>query len=231
VIKDIFLGDEAGGQTDLQRESPTAAEFMADITVRVATNLDMQAESKGRPRVPHVPDAKDFQLDEHYCAPKRSGGYATEEAEGPPAGPREDVEVDEATSSDPIQWKTEAKYRVPDKDLHQYAFYKKRNTAPVMDKFCKAFNQGMCKSHMPKDVSFGASDRTPLRFIMGKKTGPDCESAQKLQQEIFDFKTTVSPPLAAEVDTASVVASPGVPGLVRDIGPVECVWADATPRD
>ena len=231
VIEDIFLGDEVEDQTDLQRESPTAAEFMAHITVRVATNLDMQAESKGRPRVPHVPDAKDFQLDEHYCAPKRSGAYATEETEGLPAGPREDVEVDDPIPRDPIQWLQESKYRVQDKDLHHYAFYKKRNTSAVMEKFCKAFSQGMCKSHMPKDAWFGASGRASLRCVMGNRPAEDCKAALLAQENLFNFKTTVSLPLAAEVDTESVVASPGVPGLVRDIGPVECVWADDTPRD
>ena len=59
-------------------------------------------------------------------------------------------------------------HRVADNDLHHYAFYKKRNTASVMKKYCKAFSQGMCKSHMPTDASPGASDRTPLRFRMGK---------------------------------------------------------------
>ena len=56
-------------------------------------------------------------------------------------------------------------HRVADNDLHHFAFYEKRK----MNKYCKAFSQGMCKSHMPTDASPGASGRTPLRFIMGKK--------------------------------------------------------------
>ena len=65
----------------------------------------------------------------------------------------------------------------------------------------------------------------------GEKPVADYASAQKSQAEIFEYKTTVSLPVAAEVDRESVVAPPGVPGLVRDIGSVECVWADDTPRD
>ena len=84
---------------------------------------------------------------------------------------------------------------------------------------------------MPKETSLGASGRKPLRFYMGKHRVESCASVLKSQAEIFKYKTTVSLPVAAEVDRESVVASPGVPGLVRDIGSVVCVWADDTPRD
>ena len=54
-----------------------------------------------------------------WSVPKRSGAYATEETEGLPAGPREDVEVDDPIPRDPIQWLQESKYRVQDKAFTQ----------------------------------------------------------------------------------------------------------------
>ena len=71
-------------------------------------------------------------------------------------------------------------HAVADNDLHHYAFYEKRNTARVMGNFCKAFSQGMCKSHMPKETSLGASGRKPLRFYMGKHRVESCASDLKL---------------------------------------------------
>ena len=82
----------------------------------------------------------------------------------------------------PVQWRTAALcrsyedacstcyekfiHRVADNDLRHYAFYEKRNTSSAMNKYCTAFNQGMCKSHMPTDASPGASGGKKLLQIV-----------------------------------------------------------------
>ena len=42
------------------RQRPSAAEFMAHLTVRVATNMDIAAEARGGARQPMRPDPRDF---------------------------------------------------------------------------------------------------------------------------------------------------------------------------
>jgi hypothetical protein len=77
---DVNLGFDAAAA---EREQPSAAEFMAYITVEVATNMDQGAEAKSRPRQPTRPDAKQYapsaELAEY--TPGCDGGLAAADAD------------------------------------------------------------------------------------------------------------------------------------------------------
>ena len=58
---------------------PSAAQFMARWTVEAATNMDVAAEARGRPRVKIRPDGADFAAAELAPVENRPGGDAEEE--------------------------------------------------------------------------------------------------------------------------------------------------------
>ena len=61
-------------------ERPSAAEFMARWTVDAATNMDVGAEARGRPRVKFRPDGADFAAAELAPAENKPADGAQEEA-------------------------------------------------------------------------------------------------------------------------------------------------------
>ena len=78
------------------RVQPSAAEFMAHITVEVSTNLDLAAEARSRPRGATRPDASDFRiLDEIDVAGDRMV-YGFDPEEEAPAGPGGEPEIQSA---------------------------------------------------------------------------------------------------------------------------------------
>ena len=52
------------------RTRPSASEFVAKLVVDVATNMDMDAEARSRPREPTRPSAGDYDVDELTSAQK-----------------------------------------------------------------------------------------------------------------------------------------------------------------
>ena len=122
TIEDIDLnrGSEEGPGHFAQQ--PSAAEFMARWTVQVATNLDVEAEAKGRPRIKIRPEAKDFEESaELQAVGNRPAGEADEEEGAGAGGGAFDgfaEEVDEGEADE--AWaahRQKARFAVPDSEV------------------------------------------------------------------------------------------------------------------
>ena len=72
------------------RQQPSAGEFMASITLRVATHLELLGASRSGPRVPTRPDAAEFDkslgVDVAGARGSGEGGVGLVPEEGAPAG-------------------------------------------------------------------------------------------------------------------------------------------------
>ena len=72
TIEDIDLQRGPEGRPGHFSSRPSAAEFMAHWTVQVATNMDVEAEARGRPRGKFRPDSEAFLKAEEQAAEKKT---------------------------------------------------------------------------------------------------------------------------------------------------------------
>ena len=88
-VADIDVGVSVGDDPSATgRRRPSAAEFMAHLTVRVATHLDIAAEARGGQRGAVRPDPSDFSVAGEFDVSGAHGsGGGVEEEPGLGAGP------------------------------------------------------------------------------------------------------------------------------------------------
>ena len=118
------------------RLQPSAAEFMANITVEVATNMDLGAEARAGRRVGARPDASMFVTEEGFL---EAGGGVDDGHEG-----------DDEEESDPravgrrvVGKLYESRLPVAPADVLRVACCEEHAPAPVMAEYLKSFQEGM----------------------------------------------------------------------------------------
>ncbi len=187
TLEDIDVGlDSAAPVGD--REQPSAAEFMAYITVEVVTNMDQGAEAKSRPRQPSRPEASQYaratELDEH--APGDDGDWAGAEADpdAMPAGDgRREAEVDVPGDAVGKMVQSAARHPIPQEELFDVIMREKILCGA--DAYTKAFAEGMGKHLQP---SAGPCQLDHADFDADSKSArPDFDAAMKKQTERFKW--------------------------------------------
>ena len=143
---DMSLGPEA--ELGPSRLRPSAAEFMARWTVEVATNMDLGAEARGRPRTKIRPDGGEFEPEEaRAVGPQEPGRGAQEGVADEGAGPvklADEDELDEAWAQ------KKALHAVSNADVLKVAMYEGVRGASRMQRYKTQFLDGYGKQHDPR---------------------------------------------------------------------------------
>lgn len=178
-IPSIFIGPR-GAQ-------PTAAEFMASITVEVVTNMDMGAEAKRRGPRATRPDPADYEKDLVGGEDTRSSGMVPEN--GPPAGMGgESADVDDRIPAEAIAKITEARVSIPQEEVPCVAFFEEQVVSARMKKFADAFAANMGAVLRPLSTLAGSLytfDSAAFSFDV-------FAAAAKAQKTLFSFKKSAS---------------------------------------
>ena len=176
-LDDIDLNDDQN--TKVQ---PTAEEYMAYITVRTVTHMELAAEAKSRPRQPTRPNAADYVSGENGIGAHRDTGPG-EVVDGPPAGPNgEEPDVKVPASAIPKQ--TEPLAPIDQADVRRVAFFDEATPAPQVKKYADAFAVGLGHCQKPS-----ASLASTLHDFDGCDFDPDRYAAAVQTQEArFDYK-------------------------------------------
>lgn len=194
-----YLEDSA---SDLEsgRLQPSAAEFMAAITVEVATNMDLNAEARAG-RQPGRPDAAEFE-------PSTLGRDAEDpEAEARiPAGD-DGPEFEQADGGDgrldqELGKLKQPLHAFPQADYRGIAFHEGIGTNACMSKYAAAFAEHMGR-HLRHDVRLGyespaevTAERTAYTALRPKK---NLDESVRLMEEMFNYKTQTLKPEADEL--------------------------------
>ena len=168
---------------DQGRLQPSAAEFMANITIEVATNLDLGAEARAGRRVGARPDADSFLSERNTFDP--DGGPHGEDDFGQEDG------LDDAQRGERgiIGKLYESRLTVSATDLLRVACCEEHAPAPVMAEYLKSFKAGMGAVQrsgaleMPEDAPTVAwSDRLHSRM---RAHGGSFQVYRDRQKEVF----------------------------------------------
>ncbi len=148
TLEDIDLTLAPESPLDERRARPSAAEFMARWTAEVATNMDLGAEAKGRPRTRVRPDGKEFEPEEIRAVDAQTPGHGAAEdgpddGSGPPK-PADDGEVDEAWAQ------MQARFPIPPGELLKVAMYEGYRGSSRSLKYKEQFVAGYGKQHDPR---------------------------------------------------------------------------------
>ena len=159
TIEDVAVCKDSGACPG--RRQPTAAEFMAHITVEVATHLDLAAESRTRPRGKARPDADEFVPDEYNVPGNReSSGLVVPDEEG--AGEK-DVDVD---ADGDVGKPTRYMYELEDGAVQEVAFHEGIGVAPATKRYRDAFLTGFAKSQNPRWLNVRKRDKDTNRSLL-----------------------------------------------------------------
>ena len=132
------------GQSLTTRSRPSAAEFMAHITIEVTTNLDLAAEARSRPRGSTRPAAQEFVKDED-CVPGHRANDAAQAEDGAPAGPGGDQEV----QAEELTKQTQPFAPIPDADVQKVVFYSEVGVAAKLREYRNSFHDGFGRNEHP----------------------------------------------------------------------------------
>ena len=121
-VETTYMEDPAG----TGRRRPSAAEFMARITVDVVTHLDLAAGAKSGSRRATRPDAADYEGEDGKAVGHRRGG-GVEAEDGAPAG-RGETDV----PAEGLAKMTQPMFEVPPEAVRSVAFYEERQAAPMI---------------------------------------------------------------------------------------------------
>ena len=203
------------GGVDHFDSRPSAAEFMAHWTVQVATNMDVEAEARGRPRGKFRPDSEEFLKAEEQAAENRPDEGADEEkGVGAPGGALYGLaqEVDDADDVDAAWEKTRQEPRFPVKDdevpkVAQCDGIRGSSKALV---YRNSFLEGYAQDHRPQITGanrgravFGGLEHLDQRIF---------DDAKAQQKEKFRYRKTGAEGLPEEGSGGAGLASlaPGV---------------------
>ena len=139
----IFTIADVACSENADARQPTAAEFMAHITVAVATNLDLGAEARTRPRGKTRPDASEFVPDEFDVPGRRENFGNAEKADG---GEDDDAPLVEPELGKPSRYL----YEVEERILQRVAFHDETGVAPSMKEYRDEFLAGFAKAQNPR---------------------------------------------------------------------------------
>ena len=170
----------ARGPAGTGRRRPSAAEFMARITVDVVTHLDLAAGAKSGSRRATRPDAADYEGEDGKAVGHRRGG-GVEAEDGAPAG-RGETDV----PAEGLAKMTQPMFEVPPEAVRSVAFYEERQAAPMMMKYKREFEEGFGRSCKPTPGTGPGSgvadyDAAPLDSSV-------FADALRQQGQRFDFK-------------------------------------------
>ena len=233
TIEDINVDRGPDDRPGLFDSRPSAAEFMAHWTVQVVTNMDVEAEARGRPRVKVRPDGRDFVPMEQLAAENRPAEDAEEEAgAGGGAGldgfvrEAEDAEVDDAWAA----YRQEPAFLVPQDQVPVVAACDGVRGAALAQPYKKAFLEGYARDHKPSPAP--APPDRGYEFL-GRDFGADeFEAGQARQAEMFRYRR---PEAGSRLEESG--GDGGVPGAAgvslasgRGLGPAVAGVVAAPPR-
>ena len=194
---------------------PSAAEFMAHWTVQVATNMDVEAEARGRPRGKFRPDSEEFLKAEEQAAENRPDEGADEEkGVGAPGGALYGLaqEVDDADDVDAAWEKTrqEPRFHVKDDEVPKVAQCDGIRGSSKALVYRNSFLEGYAQDHRPQitganrgRAAFGGLEHLDQRIF---------DDAKAQQKEKFRYRKTGAEGLPEEGSGGAGLASlaPGV---------------------
>ena len=225
TIEDIDVS-AALEEEDAAREQPSAAEFMAHITVEVVTNIDMSADSKARPR-DSTANAGDFDCDGTAACAHRDASNLLR-VEGVPAGPAwGDPDAPDGPPVDPVGKRVEPFAPVPQEDVQGVAFFDGTAAPPQMGEYVKEFRSGAEGALRPRG-NVAAEERGFGDLSLDDE---DFAHAEREMEKLFDYKKKTT---AGAGPDAQGSATAGVVGLGDgECEPAEAYFAlgaDDTPR-
>jgi hypothetical protein len=203
---------------------PSAAEFMAQITVTVCTHLDMSADCKKRRGGQSRRDASEYAEDEKRAGEHRSASGCVPD-DAVPAGP-ESVVPEVRLSKDALGQESEPMCPVSQSDVRSVAFYeglKIRN----LQKFVDAFLTSV-------DTAFRPGRIDPSRPALRDFTGLEYDDyvkrqARASQQDLFDWKNVRA---SGAPDCQPLDRERRPPGVDVAAPPAEVISSnDLRPRD
>ena len=202
TIGDVDVHADVSEEAHLSaaRLRPTAQEFMAAITVQVATNLDVAAEARGRSRRPLRPRAEDFNVPELDVPQKAEVPYVEPEENSFGAlGEVVDIPVEEWSKE------REARVPIPQEALQRVAFFDDANASSRLQEYKREFLQGLGHAQRPGCSGPDASSV----FAGGRASNSALADALKEQERLFDHKRKRGAGLEGDDDDAPVGASRG----------------------
>ena len=118
------------------REQPSAAEFMAYITVQVCTNIELAAQARSGTKVPVRPDPVDYDI---------SAKDTMEDEAGPPGGTgaSRDFDVDDAGQKIAKGAPSEAPFPMDEKEVGVATLLGRQPLLPKGKELSKEFNNTM----------------------------------------------------------------------------------------
>ena len=182
------------------RSQPSAAEFMAAISVEVATNMDLNAEARAG-RQPGRPEASEFEP-----SSLKPEGQDLEEEERVPAGGdgpeyQRDVGVDGRLDQE-LGKSKKPLYAFAQEDYRRIAFLEEVATNAAMSKYAAVFAEKMAP-HLRKGVTHGYEK--PSKVIADAtvyttfQPNLNLDDSVRAMEEKFRYKETGSKPDADEV--------------------------------
>ena len=145
TIDEVDVSASWSSTVSAERQQPTPREFMAEITVRVATHLDISADARGRSRLPLRPRSEEFSAPELDVPTLRSEAGVDAEA-GPPAGADSDLLHVPAQ-----EWSLECacRFSLGPQDVQAIAFYDEVRASSVLTKYKRDFLQRLGSMQSP----------------------------------------------------------------------------------
>ena len=162
-----------------ERGRPSVAEFLAQITVEVATNLDLSAEARGRPRGQRGPHAADFCGDEQEAVGTREVGEAREERDGVGMGEEVDFHDDECTGLG-----LESSCPVAHEDVRRVALFEDVHHGQKQQ-YLDSFMATYAPDNLPPRRKSSAPH---LRGYTGLSAGGSFVDCRKAQRDLFKYK-------------------------------------------
>ena len=179
---DPSLGGEA-----VMRRQPSGAEFMAHLTVELATNMELGAEAREGRRVGQRPEGLHYVSESHSFG--REAGLGDEGEEDDDRG-QDDEDEPQRLARGQIGKLYEARVAVGAQEVRRVACCEENAPAPVMAEYLKSFKQGM--GLVQEREAFSASPSAePVawkneRRWMDGGSGHFLKQALQKQQEVFD---------------------------------------------
>ena len=142
--------------TPEQQQQPTAAQFMASITVRVATNMVIAAQARGRPRQPARPDLEDLDAPELDVPAVRRVEHV-DSVDGPPAGegpvPCDEMQAEELSKL------TQPLHAISDEALLRVVRHDEMGCASMLRGYKETFLQTVPRSRCDSDAAARCTGR------------------------------------------------------------------------
>ena len=180
---DPSLGDEG-----VVRRQPSGAEFMAHLTVELATNMELGAEAREGRRVGQRPEGMHFVSESHSFG--REGGLGGDDEHDDDRG-LEATDEPQRLARGEIGKLYAARFPVGAEEVRRLACCEDNSPAPVMAEYLKSFKQGMglvrereaCSANLSAEPVAWKNER---RWMDGG-SGQFLKQALQKQQKLFEF--------------------------------------------